>query len=118
MGEQTLQAGAITAWEERQANNSTIELVHGGTLHVKHTADEVAQKIAKARQDAVVWIPVFDRVSGDLVERPFPSVPPLIEVERMEGHTARRARGFNTVRLNIEHIVGVFPLISGSERVS
>lgn len=116
MAEQGLQAGASAAWESRQANNSTIELVHGGKLHVKHTADEVTDKIAAARQDAVVWIPVFDPHSGDPVERPFPSVPPLIEVERMEGHTARRARGFNTVRLNITHIVGVFPLISGSER--
>lgn len=103
---------------EGGANNSTIELIHGGSVHVNHTADEVAQKIEDARRESLVesrWRQ--GSVDGIFEHRTVTAAPPpLIELERVEGFAARQARGFPTIRLNINHIVGVFPLISGSER--
>lgn len=103
------------------ANNSTIELVHGGYVHVKHSANEVAAKIEEARLASVVrhrvWHPDNTPSRGQYVEVPIAGPPPLIELERMEGTSARQARGFPTVHLNINHIVGVFPLTSQSEVV-
>lgn len=100
------------------ANNSTVELAHGGYVHVKHSAEAVAEKIEAAREASVVsrneWLPSNVPAGGAWVERFFSAPPPMIELERMEGSDARHARGFPTVNLNINHIVGVFPLTSQS----
>lgn len=74
------------------ANNCTIELVHGGSVHVSHTLAEIQERRRSAHHSNT-----------------------LVELERSTGAAAREARGFTTIALHPDHIVGVFPLISGSE---
>lgn len=74
------------------ANNCTIELVHGGTVHVEADHDMLHAQWADAR------------VGGF-----------LLRVKRMTGDPGgRKARSFPDVDLNPDHIVGIFPLSSTS----
>lgn len=77
-------------------NNVTIELVHGGSVHVAHTMTEVGNKIWEAgkRPASIGSFAVFKRVTA---------------------FDSRQARGFPEVWLDVRHIVGIYPLTSRSD---
>lgn len=67
------------------ANNCTIELVHGGTVHLQEDYDHVVQ-----------WL-------NDPHSR-------LLHFKRMAGFANRKAHDFPDVAINPAHVVGVYPL--------
>jgi hypothetical protein len=75
------------------ANNCTIELVHGGTVHVEEDYEDLSRR----------WEECF------LTGQPF-------RVLRSENYMSREARGFRAVSLNPTHVVGIYPLTSTSWR--
>lgn len=80
------------------ANNCTIELVHGGSVHVIHTSDEIQHMISETHR-----LGQQSRRVG------------FIRVQRSTSHASRTSRGFPEIDLAVAHIVGIFPLISRSE---
>lgn len=80
--------------EYREPNNTTIELSHGGTVHVAHTPSEIATRIWDAE---------------NVMKTRF------VVLERMTAFDNRADRGFPQVHLDPRHIVGIFPLTSRSD---
>ncbi len=77
-----------------EANNVTIELVHGGSIHVAHTADDVRSRMLDAL------------CTGS---------PSVVRLERVTAFDSRQARGFPEVDIFVKHIVGIYPLTSRSD---
>lgn len=77
-----------------EANNCTIELVHGGSIHVAHTPEEV-----KTWMQLAIMAPGLS----------------LIRLERVTSFAARATRGFHDVDVNPAHITAIYPLTSRSD---
>ena len=77
------------------ASNCTIELSHGGYVHVPYSPQEVRRLAVEAVE------------RGDL----------FVDLNRLEGDPGgRQARGMLTFTVNPRNIVGIFPLVSQSNR--
>lgn len=77
-----------------EPNNITIELVHGGSVHVQHTMEEIGLKI---------WD------SKNVVPSRF------IKLDRVVAFDSRQARGFPQIQIDPNHIVAMYPLTSRSD---
>jgi hypothetical protein len=85
----------------REPESCTVELVHGGWLHVAMKPSEVRERIWNAENAAQIS-------RGARV---------MVTLRRSSSFITRQAQGFEDVDVNPQYIVGIFPLQTGSDRL-